>query len=235
MGISFSIVDVFAEKKYEGNQLAVVRDKTELSEVEMQRIAREINYSETSFILSEKQQSGGFNVRIFTPKEEVLFAGHPTLGTAYVIQRELIRRMIKTVKLNLKVGQIPVTISYKGNLPDILRMRQKNPDFGKVLAHNQILGVLGIAEDEIDYRFPIQEVTTGLPCLIIPLKTLDAIRKVSINTEAYFDLTKNTTAKLILVFCPQTYNQENALNVRVFGHHYGIPETCYRKWQWLLS
>jgi trans-2,3-dihydro-3-hydroxyanthranilate isomerase len=82
--LTFYIVDVFAEKKYTGNQLAVFRRAEVLSSDEMQHIAREMNFSETTFILSEEQRNGGFEVRIFTPKEEVPFAGHPTLGTAHI-------------------------------------------------------------------------------------------------------------------------------------------------------
>jgi len=93
---TFYIVDVFAEEKYAGNQLAVVRDAKALSDIEMQQIAKEMNFSETTFILSEQKRNGGYDVRIFTPREEVPFAGHPTLGTAYVIQHEIIREPVET-------------------------------------------------------------------------------------------------------------------------------------------
>ena len=107
----FYIVDVFTEEKYAGNPLAVVKDADGLSDIKMQQIAREMNYSETTFILSDEKQNGGFDVRIFTPKEEVPFAGHPTLGTAYVIRREILENTVKEVVLNLKVGQVPVTFA----------------------------------------------------------------------------------------------------------------------------
>ena len=109
--LAFSIVDVFAEEKYAGNQLAVVRYGKDLADLEMQKIARETNYSETTFIMADKKHDEGYDVRIFTPKEEVPFAGHPTLGTAYVIRQEIIRKPVNKVLLNLKVGQIPVTFS----------------------------------------------------------------------------------------------------------------------------
>jgi trans-2,3-dihydro-3-hydroxyanthranilate isomerase len=88
--ICYSVVDVFAEKQYAGNQLAVVHPGVVLSDVEMQAIAREFHFSETTFILSARQRAGGFDIRIFTPTAEVPFAGHPTLGTAFVIQQEII-------------------------------------------------------------------------------------------------------------------------------------------------
>ena len=84
--LTFHIVDVFAEEKFTGNQLAIVKDADGLSNIRMQQIAREINFSETTFILSNEKRNGGYDVRIFTPKEEVPFAGHPALGTAYVVE-----------------------------------------------------------------------------------------------------------------------------------------------------
>ena len=122
--LTFYIVDVFAEEKYAGNQLAVFRNARALSDIEMQRVAKEMNYSETTFILSDEKRDGGYDVRIFTPEKEVPFAGHPTLGTAYVIQREIVKEPIETVVLNLKVGQIPTTFSYSEEHGDVLWMKQ---------------------------------------------------------------------------------------------------------------
>ena len=101
--LQFFIVDVFAEKKYAGNQLAVVLDAGSLLASEMQRLAKEMNYSETTFILSRKLVKGGFDVRIFTPDREIPFAGHPTLGTASIIQQEVIGQPANQVILNLGV------------------------------------------------------------------------------------------------------------------------------------
>jgi trans-2,3-dihydro-3-hydroxyanthranilate isomerase len=86
LSLTFYIVDVFAEEKYSGNQLAVVRGGAGLPDERLQKIALEMNYSETTFVLSEDVTDGGYDVRIFTPGDEIPFAGHPTLGTAYVIQ-----------------------------------------------------------------------------------------------------------------------------------------------------
>ena len=99
--LTFYIVDVFAPEIYAGNQLAVFRDAGGLTGDEMQKLAKEMNYSETTFILSDSERDGGYDVRIFTPDREIPFAGHPTLGTAYVIQREIIGRPAEEVALNL--------------------------------------------------------------------------------------------------------------------------------------
>ena len=105
--LPFYIVDVFAEKKYAGNQLAVFREAGGLSGEEMQRIARETNFSETTFILSDEPRDGGFDVRIFTPGEEVPFAGHPTLGTAHVIRNEILKGKADDVSPEPEGGQDP--------------------------------------------------------------------------------------------------------------------------------
>ena len=112
--MKFYIVDVFAEAKYTGNQLAVFINAADISDNQMQRIAKEMNYSETTFITSE-DITDSYDVRIFTPAQELPFAGHPTLGTAYVLQQEIIKHPVETINLNLKIGQIPVTLHYSGN------------------------------------------------------------------------------------------------------------------------
>jgi trans-2,3-dihydro-3-hydroxyanthranilate isomerase len=190
----------------------------------MQQIAKEMNYSETTFILSKVRRNGGYDVRIFTPEEEIPFAGHPTLGTAYVIQQEIIKEPIERVILNLKVGQIPVIIKYSEGRPDILWMKQIAPTFAKIFDPDQISKVLSIDKGEIDTRFPIQEVSTGLPFIIVPLKTLDTLKQAKVNRGKYFESIRNTEAKAILVFCPETYSQEGDLNVRVFAGYYGVLE-----------
>ena len=221
---TFYILDVFAEEKYAGNQLAVVADAGMLSDKQMQKIAKEMNYSETTFILSEKPQDGGYDVRIFTPNEEVPFAGHPTLGTAYVIQQEIISKPVETIKLNLKVGQIPVTFNYDGQQPGVLWMKQVEPIFGGIIEPEAISEVIGVDGSGIDERFPIQEVSTGLPFIIVPLKTLDAVKRARVNRDRLFELIKERETKMIFIFCPQAYDQENDINSRMFGDYHGISE-----------
>jgi len=222
--LTFYIVDVFAEEKYAGNQLAVVRDAAGLSDSDMQKITKEMNYSETTFILSDDRRNGGYDVRIFTPAEEVPFAGHPTLGTAHIIQQEIIKEPVEKIILNLKVGQIPVTFNYTGKEKNVLRMKQIEPIFAQTIEPEQISQMLGLNTGDIDERFPVQEVSTGMFFIIVPLKTLDAVKRAKVDRDKYFKLIENRQAKAILVFCPETYSQENDLNVRVFVDYYGIPE-----------
>ena len=222
--LTFYIVDVFAVEKYSGNQLAVFTDAAHLSEAQMQMFAKEMNYSETTFITSTEVQEGGYNVRIFTPAKELPFAGHPTLGTAYIIQQEVIKQSVETVSLNLKVGQIPVTWQNSEEAGEVLWMRQNPPTFHQKLDASALAVVLGLEQDEIDSRFPIQEVSTGVPFIIVPLKTHESLKRIRVNRDKYFDFVEKTEAKEILVFCPETYSPENNLSVRVFAEYLGIPE-----------
>ncbi|CDN14006.1 MAG: PhzF family phenazine biosynthesis protein [Richelia sp.] len=220
----YYIVDVFAENKYAGNQLAVFTNAANLDTQRMQSIAREINYSETTFITSSEENNGGYKVRIFTPNQEIPFAGHPTLGTAYILQQTIIQQPVGKVVLNLGVGQIPVTINYNSGAPEWLWMKQNMPIFGSKLSREAIAKVLRLDINNIDSRLPIQEVSTGLPFIIVPLKNISALKQIELDKDKYYQLIADTEAKCILAFCPETYYPENNLNVRVFCYYVGIPE-----------
>ncbi|MFD0828828.1 PhzF family phenazine biosynthesis protein [Neobacillus sp. M.A.Huq-85] len=219
--INYSIVDVFSQGKYTGNQLAVFKNAGNLSGEEMQQIAKEVNYSETAFILSNVKNNGGYDVRIFTPNEEVPFAGHPTLGTAYIIKNDILAEPTDKLMLNFKAGQIPVSFDLQ---EEVIWMKQNEPTFGQVLEADKVAEVLNIDKEYINAKYPIQEVSTGLPVIIVPLTSLDAVKKVKINKEKYFELIEHTDAKAVLVFSPEAYHSENDVNVRDFGEYYGIPE-----------
>ncbi|MED3892656.1 PhzF family phenazine biosynthesis protein [Peribacillus frigoritolerans] len=219
--INYSIVDVFSNGKYTGNQLAIFKNAGNIPDKEMQQIAKEINFSETTFILSDSKNDGGYDVRIFTPNEEVPFAGHPTIGTAYIIQNEVLEAPLDNIILNFKSGQITVSFN---NQEELLWMKQNQPTFGRILDTDKISEVLNIHKENMDDRFPIQEVSTGLPVLVVPLKSLEAVKKVKINREKYFELIEHMDAKAIMVFSPETYDSKNDLNVRDFADYYGIPE-----------
>lgn len=224
--IKFSIVDVFAEIKYTGNQLAVIwGDGVEsLSDEEMLKIAQEMNYSETTFICDSEPDNGGYPVRIFTPKRELPFAGHPTLGTAYIISEEIIKTDVVQVILNLAVGQIPVNWKPEESGKKILWMRQNSPEFTHIYDHKLLAPVLNLELSDFDPDYPIQEVSTGIPFIIVPLKTQSALRKAKVNLEYYTELIKRTMAKEIFIFCPETHHPENQLCARMFAPALGITE-----------
>ena len=195
--MDFYILDVFDKTKYTGNQLAVFAgaETANLSHEEMLQIAREMNYSETTFILSSEKRNGGYDVQIFTPTKELPFAGHPTLGTAYIIKREIIKNMVDKVILNLAVGQIPV--SWKG---EVLWMGQNVPTFAQKHQVETLAEVLNVEVVDIDTRFPIQEVSTGIPFIIVPLKTLAALKKAQVNLDKYYQFIQTVKVTEILIF-----------------------------------
>src|SRR5690606_17182412 len=202
------IVDVFAEQKYAGNQLAVFRDAAHLSTEEMQTLAREMNFSETTFITSETPRDGGYDVRIFTIDTELPFAGHPTLGTAFIVRNEILPGKPDQVTLNCKVGQIPVTFAPDG----VIWMKQKPPTFGETLDAAFAADLISLSVDDVDTRFPVQVVSTGVPFHIVPLKTRDAVRRAVPNAARFREL----GIWEVFFFCPEPYDSNNHLNARMF-------------------
>ncbi len=185
----------------------------------MQRIAREMHFSETTFIQSETIRDGGFDVRIFTPEAEVPFAGHPTLGTAHILRTEVAPSIGESLTLNLQVGQIPVTFSNQ-----VYWMKQIEPVFGQQIDPSRIAPVLGLSADDIVPQFPVEQVSTGLPFIIVPVKNLDALKRARVARDLYFDLIQKTWAKAILIFCDEPHQSQNNISVRMFADFYGVPE-----------
>jgi trans-2,3-dihydro-3-hydroxyanthranilate isomerase len=209
----YYIVDVFAEEKYAGNQLAVFLNAGSLSPEVMQRLANEMHFSETTFIASDEEHNGGYDVRIFTPDEELPFAGHPTLGTAYIIKHEIMKNPGPEIRLNLGVGQITVTIDDPSG---VLWMKQKEPVFLRRFDPSAIANMLGIDESDIDDRFPTEEVSTGISFVVVPLKDLRSIKDAYLDLRKYNAFFGDKKPEGLLVFCPETLKRENNLHVRVF-------------------
>jgi trans-2,3-dihydro-3-hydroxyanthranilate isomerase len=217
VSLTYYMVDVFAEEKYAGNQLAVVRGGAALPDETLQKIALEMNYSETTFVLSEEETDGGYDVRIFTPGEEVPFAGHPTLGTAYVIQHEILASPVEQVTLNLKAGKIPVTFG------EVLWMRQLPPTFGTILDSALVARTLNLETADPGDRSPVQEVSTGLPAIIVPLRDLDALRRCKVDWERYTEVAG--PGKNLYVFCPGSHDDgPGDLSARMFANDRGVSE-----------
>jgi trans-2,3-dihydro-3-hydroxyanthranilate isomerase len=222
--IPFLILDVFATAKYTGNQLAVCLNAGNLTDAQMQQIAREINFSETTFVTNSAPVNGGYNTRIFTPTTELPFAGHPTLGTAFAIQQEIVKSPVERVNLNYQVGQIPVDLNYLNGEVDILWMHQQQPKFYDAVDLKLLAAVIGVSPTDIDVRYPIEPVTTGLPFIIVPLKTMAAVSQAKLNLDLYAKSVVNLPAQAILLFCPETIDPNRQLHVRVFTECFGIPE-----------
>ena len=221
--LSFYIVDVFGSKKYTGNPLAVVLSSPNLPSEQMQQIALEMNYSETTFILASSPQEKSFPVRIFTPTKEVPFAGHPTLGTAFIIKK-IFNYQKTPILLHLQVGVIPVYSEKNKKGQEILWMQQLAPQFGQSYPPAPIATALNLSSTDIDTHLPVQEVSTGLPFLIVPLKSLRALKSACLRRELFYPLAQKGQARALPLFCPESYSGQSHISVRVFADYYGVPE-----------
>ncbi len=219
-GREFLVLDVFARRRFEGNQLAVFPDGAGISDDEMQALAREIHFSETTFILADRPGPNGWPVRIFTPAREVPFAGHPTLGTAWTIWDRFLGRRAERVVLDLRVGSVPVDVAISGRLV----MTQAPPEFGTTVAPADAAAVLGLAPGDIDDRYPAEEVSTGLGFVIVPVRERAAMQRIVIDRPRHDALVGRLQAKAVLAFCPQAVNADCALHVRAFCPYYDVPE-----------
>src|SRR5512140_347608 len=154
-------LDVFTNKALEGNQLAVFTDARGLSSEQMQALARETNLSETTFIIPRDEateRERGIQVRIFTVGEELEFAGHPTLGTAFYLHKKTGR---ETIELDLKVGKIPVRFSTDNHGHLRGEMRQRDPEFGEIHSIDAVAEATGIPPEAFETSLPIETVSTG--------------------------------------------------------------------------
>lgn len=190
--LAFTQVDVFTSRPLEGNALAVFHSGAGLSSARMQAIAREMNLAETTFLLPASPTSkADARVRIFTTTEELPFAGHPTLGTAFVVAKSRPRQA--TIRLQMKVGVIPVTLT-KRAAGSYLEMQQKDPIFGACLDSKRLASALRIAPDDLDARFDPQVVSTGLPFLIVPLRRRATLARLAPDYEQLFPLIRKAGA-----------------------------------------
>ncbi len=222
-GNPFSIVNVFAERKYAGNHLVVVRSAETLSDARMQDIAREIGPA--AFILSDDAGRDGYRLRVFTPAREILYCGHPVLGAAHVIQTELLSGPREQIGIVMPSGPLSIGLSHDGGELRSLRMRQDAAVFGREHGRDALLACLrDITAADLDADQPIQEVSTGLAYVVVPLRSLAALKRLSLDEAAFSHLSQGSATKLILLFAPETHSPENDIHLRVFAHHYGIPE-----------
>jgi trans-2,3-dihydro-3-hydroxyanthranilate isomerase len=180
-------VDVFSSTALEGNPLAVFLDGTGLGDDQMQAIAREMNLSETTFILPRDkgtERERGVRVRIFTVQEELPFAGHPTLGTAFVLRGET---RAPEIALDLKVGRVPVTFEDQDGKPSFGEMTQMEPKFGTIHDRQAVASACGLPVAAFDPDLPIQTVSTGVAFVVAPLASLEIARKLQINQSTALD------------------------------------------------
>ena len=216
------LLDVFTDIPFTGNQLAVFPSADDLNSDQMQKLANEINYSETTFIFNSPDVYADFDIRIFTPRSEVPFAGHPTLGTAHVLLNHLDTKLKNknSIKLRTKVGIIPLEKS-DGNI----WMRQNDPEFFKIFKDkNKIAELIGLIPDDISDDLPIEEVSTGNTILLIPIRSLSSIRKATGIVNKITDFFSNNKSIAPYLFTLDTEDPESNVHTRLFAPHFGIIE-----------
>src|SRR6476620_4663328 len=223
--LPFVQLDVFSSVPLEGNPLAVLSDGRGLSDGDMQAIAREMNLSETTFILPREaaiEKERGIRVRIFTVQEELPFAGHPTLGTAFALRGNTGN---EEIKLDLNVGPLPVRFEEAAGKPTFGEMTQADPVFGRVHEPKKIAEVTGITLADIDTSLPIQTVSTGLPFTVMPLRGLEAMGRLNINHSATGEYLSSTGGKFLYCVSRETSDSAARLHARMVFYNGEDPAT----------
>jgi trans-2,3-dihydro-3-hydroxyanthranilate isomerase len=221
----FTQFDVFSSNPLEGNPLAVFPDGRGLSDDQMQAIAREMNLSETTFVLPRDaavEKERGIRVRIFTVQEELPFAGHPTLGTAFALRGNT---GAAEIRLDLNVGTIPVRFEDPPGQPPFGEMTQAEPKFGQIHDRNKIAEVTGIPLEDIEATLPIQTVSTGVPFTILPLRGLESMRRLSINHTKATEYLAATGGKFFFSVCRETVDPKARVHARMLFYNGEDPAT----------
>ncbi|HET9741843.1 MAG TPA: PhzF family phenazine biosynthesis protein [Terriglobales bacterium] len=212
---SYVLLDVFTDTPLQGNQLAVFTDARGLSDDQMQSLAREMNLSETTFILPrdvEEERERGTRVRIFTTQEELPFAGHPTLGTAYYLHRF---GGSPDIWLDLNVGKVPVKFQPENDSALAFgEMRQRDPQVGSVHDREQVARATGLSINDFAPHLPIQTFSTGVPFTIVPLASLESMRKIG-PFSAMTEYLSRSDAKFFYFVTAETVDPKAKLHARM--------------------
>jgi trans-2,3-dihydro-3-hydroxyanthranilate isomerase len=222
----FVQLDVFTRTALTGNPLAIFTDARGLTDQQMQALAREMNLSETTFVLPREPQveaQEGKRVRIFTVEEELPFAGHPTLGTALYLHNTAASGSDEIV-LDLNVGKIGVRFSTDSNTRsnrvagDVFgEMRQRDPEFGPILPPDKVASVVRGGAGEIASEWPSQLVSTGLPFAIVPIRDSKTLANLKPDFLRVGALLEGTGARFCYFICPEERRGRLEVRARMFS------------------
>lgn len=224
MTLRIFVVDVFAERRYSGNQLAVVLGGETLPVEQMQLLAAETNYSETTFVTPVRQQNGGYAVRIFTPAREIAFAGHPILGTAWIVRQFVASGLPEALALNLAVGQVRVTFEADADGREMAYFVAPETKLGHTCSPEVLASALRLDANCIDLTRPVQQVSAGVSALIVPVRDLDALRRCNVSVEAFGELARLGWPSLVYFYCQETRDPRNDICARFFFEANGARE-----------
>jgi trans-2,3-dihydro-3-hydroxyanthranilate isomerase len=225
--LDYFVVDAFTTEPLGGNPLAVVMNTCSLATERMQAIAREFNLSETTFVErrpAEIERVEGVRVRIFTPREELPFAGHPTLGTAGVLKAEAPETMRgDTVTLALEVGPVPVRfeVSNAGVAGIFGEMTQRDPEFGAELDPKIVARLAGLSADDLDPALPPQMVSTGTAFAIVALRSQAALERLKVNQDEATAWLREHGARWFYVLAPSLDEKLEGVKFRSRMQFYG--------------
>lgn len=227
--LSYTLVDVFTDTPFGGNQLAVVEGRNDLSTEMMQKIASELNLSETVFIYPPLKSANTRKLRIFTPQMELPMAGHPTIGAAYVLASS---DLVPTTDgwnefvFEEEVGEILVTVLKEQGRIVKVEMKQPKPVFDESFGNRELAAeLLSLTEADFVSDLPVQTVSTGVPFLYIPIRSLEAVRQIQFRLdvwERHFQDQPNR--QHIFAFSLETENEESSVHSRMFAPAMGISE-----------
>jgi trans-2,3-dihydro-3-hydroxyanthranilate isomerase len=222
--------DVFSSRPLEGNSLAVFLDGRGLTDAEMQALAKEMNLSETTFILPRDpaiERERGVRVRIFTVHEELPFAGHPTLGTAFALRcrGSTEKTRAAQVLLELNVGKVPVSFEDCPDGPAFGEMTQVNPTFGMQHDREAIARATGLRVEDLDDSLPVETVSTGLPYTVTPLKSLAVMRNLQIDVKRATEYLAGTDGRFFYFVTRETVDREARLHARMLFYNGEDPAT----------
>ena len=218
-------VDVFTDRALTGNALAVFLDAGGLSTERMQAIARETNLSETTFILPGDlavEKENGIRVRIFTVREELPFAGHPTLGTAFVLRGQ---SGVAEVRLALNVGAVPVRFEDPAGQPVFGEMTQKDPEFGSTHDPRAIAEAAGLTPADFDPSVPIQTVSTGIPYTIAALRSLRTLQSLRLDVHRATEYLARSGGRFFYFVSRETVDPKARLHARMLFYNGEDPAT----------
>ncbi len=229
MDVAFEQVDVFTDRPFAGNPLCVVPDGRGLTSEQMQAIAKEMNLSETTFVLPPTDPKADYWMRIFTPAKEIPFAGHPSIGTAFVLARQgriLLREPLTRIHQQVGIGTLPLEIEVTGRRPGRIIMTQGTPAFaGTMRDVASVAAALGIEAALLAVSpLPIQAVSTGLQHLMVPLPDLRTLRALRPNFASLDRLLTEAGALGCYAFTLETGSAEVLARARMFAPGAGVPE-----------
>ena len=223
----FVQVDVFTDRVFGGNPLAVVLEASGLTDGEMQAIAREMNLSETTFLLTPTRPECAMRVRIFTPARELQFAGHPTVGTAWVMATQgLVPAAAARFSLEEGIGPVPVILEGDPRNPSFIWMRHGEPEFGPEMKNRvEIAGALNLTEADLIAGVPIQTGSTGSRFMFVALRDRDTVDRAVLDVPKIIKALGDQPLVGIFVFAPDPDPGAGRVHSRMFAPHTsGIPE-----------